>query len=525
MLETIQYDDNLPVKVQLLNIQKYPWHTHNDIQIVYIINGEVELKMTYARYHLVKNNMHFIHSQDVHGFRSVTSNNMVLILSLKMDYFTKYFPDLDTQVFTTKVSENIATYKKQLALKAHIFSIISEIHEKKKGYEGRVKEISHSLLEALYKDFRGFTVDVEKRTFEHQVSHDPVQADRISRVVSFVYQNYPYKLGLADIAEMENINSYYLSHLFQRFVGDSFRNFVSMARVEMSEAELLSTDNSIARISSDVGFSNAKYYVENFRQWFGCSPKEYRQLYRGEITGRAPRRTRELPLSCINEVIESYEEIPAFTGASQQVISSGFDMKKSTDFTRMPSTRSDAERLYRDYCPQRDCIELLKELCASPGVRNIPQTLTDTPDNIGGTFTFNGMKKPLYYLRAFLLEQSDILGGHEGHYMITVENAGSVQLLTFNENDKEAKDMEFNFFHMQGSFQITEYRLKPTRSCIKLWKQLGYRDPLSEYERGEIEKMSAPSVSWQTVTSSGSFTYSVSMEPFDIVFTTIRKTC
>ena len=198
MLETIQYDDNLPVKVQLLNIQKYPWHTHNDIQIVYIINGEVELKMTYARYHLVKNNMHFIHSQDVHGFRSVTSNNMVLILSLKMDYFTKYFPDLDTQVFTTKVSENIATYKKQLALKAHIFSIISEIHEKKKGYEGRVKEISHSLLEALYKDFRGFTVDVEKRTFEHQVSHDPVQADRISRVVSFVYQNYPYKLGLAD---------------------------------------------------------------------------------------------------------------------------------------------------------------------------------------------------------------------------------------------------------------------------------------------------------------------------------------
>ena len=85
--------------------------------------------------------------------------------------------------------------------------------------------------------------------------------------------------------------------------------------------------------------------------------------------------------------------------------------------------------------------------------------------------------------------------------------------------------MEFNFFHMQGSFQITEYRLRPTRSCIKLWKQLGYRDPLSEYEKGEIEKMSAPSVSWQTVTSSGSFTYSVSMEPFDIVFTTIRKTC
>lgn len=523
MLETIQYDDNLPVKVQLLNIQQYPWHTHNDIQIVYIINGEVELKMTYARYHLVKNNMHFIHSQDVHGFRSVTANNMVLILSLKMDYFTKFFPDLDTQVFTTKVSENIATYKKQLALKAHIFSIISEIHEKKKGYEDRVKEISHSLLEALYKDFRGFTVDVEKRTFEHQISHDPVQADRISRVVSFVYQNYPYKLGLADIAEMENINSYYLSHLFQRFVGDSFRNFVSMARVEMSEAELLSTDNSIARISSNVGFSNAKYYVENFRQWFGCAPKEYRQLYRDEITGRAPSRLRHLPLSCINEVIESYEEIPAFTGASREVISAGFDVKKKSNFTILPAGTAEAARLYRDYCPQRDCIDLLKALCTDPAARYIPQTLTDTPENIGGTFTFNGMKKPLYYLREFLLGQSDILGSCDRHYIITLENDSSIQLLVFNENDKKAENMEFNFFNMQGSFQITENRLSASRSCLTLWKQLDYRGPLSEYEKAEIEKMSAPSVSWQTVMSSGSFTYSVRMEPLDIVFATIRK--
>lgn len=200
MLQEIQYEDDLPVKVQVLQIQQYPWHVHNDIQIVYVLEGEVELKMTYARYRLTKNNVHFIHSDDVHGFRTLSNNNLVVVLSLNMDYFSKYYPHLDVQVFTTKVSENIATYKKQLALKVHMFSIISELHGKKKGYKDRIKEISHALIDALYKDFRGFTVNLESRTFEHQISHDLVQIDRISRVVGFVYMNYPYKLSLSSIA-------------------------------------------------------------------------------------------------------------------------------------------------------------------------------------------------------------------------------------------------------------------------------------------------------------------------------------
>ena len=216
MLREIEYEKDLPVKVQVLQIQQCPWHIHDDIQIIYVLEGEVELKLTYARYRLTKNNIHFIHSADVHGFRALSDDNLVIVLSLNLDYFSKYHEDLIHQIFTTKVSENIATYKKQLVLKGHIFSIISELHGQKRGYKERITEISHALIDALYQDFRGFSVDLETRTFLHQVSRDPVQIERISRIVSFVYSNYPYKLSLSTIAEKENISSYYLSHLFQR---------------------------------------------------------------------------------------------------------------------------------------------------------------------------------------------------------------------------------------------------------------------------------------------------------------------
>ena len=110
-----------------------------------------------------------------------------------MDYFSQFYPELDTQVFTTKGSEDVATYKRQLAMKAHIFAIISELYAQKRCDKTAMKDLSLELMDALYKDFRGFKVDRVNRSFEHMISHDILQIDRVSRVVSLVYKNYPYK--------------------------------------------------------------------------------------------------------------------------------------------------------------------------------------------------------------------------------------------------------------------------------------------------------------------------------------------
>ena len=523
MFEKIQYENDLPIKIEVLQIKKYPWHIHKDIQIIYVIEGEIELKMTYTRYRLVKNNIHIIHNDDVHGLRGLTKDNLVVVLSLNVDYFSKYYINLDTQVFTTRVSENIATYKKQLLLKTYIFAIISELHSKGKGYKERIIKTSQDLIDVLYKDFRGFTVNTEKRIFEHTVSHDIMQTDRISRIVSFVYQNYPYKLSLTDIAQQEGINSYYLSHLFQRLIGDSFRNFVSMTRVEMSEIELLTTDTSISQISSNVGFSNTKYYVENFKRWFGCHPKEYRQLYRDEILGRAPAPSvKELPLDSINEAIEPYEELPAFTGAASKIKSATFDLKRINSFDKMTTHMAAPRDFYAGYEPQTDCIMFLKELLEDPAKAQLPQTATDTEENKNGAFTYNGMKKPLYYLRQFLMRQYELIGAQGSWYMIT-SNGTDVQILFFNESPVESRELEFNFFHMPGNYQVTEHRLCASSSCISLWKKLDFKESLTSSEKRQIQEMSAPRISWKTVSSSGSFTCPAKVQPLDIVFVELKR--
>ena len=529
MLKKIDYEDGLPVKLEVCTIGQYPWHTHNDIQIVYVLEGEIEIKIAYARYTLVKNNIHFIHNDDVHGFKGLTKNNLVLFISFNMEYFLEFFPDLNTQVFTTKVGENVITYKKQLAIKTHIFSIISELYSKGIRYRENIQEISRDLISDLYANFRGFTLDLSSRTFEHKVPHDMLQIDRIGRVVSYIYKNYPYKLNLSEIAKAENINSYYLSHLFQQFIGDSFRNFVSMARCEMSEAELLSTDVSITQISQNVGFSNLKYYTDRFREWFGCSPKEYRQLYRGEILGNARTDVKFLPLNTIDNTIRTdYGELPVFTGASSRVMSASVNFARFENheaaLKRLPHMSSEIGKMYRDYDAHADCIAFLKEAFKNPLAINpliARCSLYDNAENPHGLFTYNGLKKPLYYLCEFLKSQHEFLVKHTGWYMITSDTR-DIQLLFFNDDDENEQDFEFSFFDAPGAYQMRISRMNRENSCITLWKQLNFKPDLTAVDKESIETISAPAMSMKLLNTSGSFTYNETLAPNEIVFVQMR---
>lgn len=522
MLEKIQYEDGLPIKVQVLKIQEYPWHMHNDIQIIYVLEGEIDLKMTYTRYYLSKNHMHFIHSDDVHGMKGLTENNLVVVLSLNMDYFSQFYPELDTQVFTTKDSEDVATYKRQLAMKAHIFAIISELYGEKRGYKNRIKELSLELMDALYKDFRGFKVDRVNRSFEHMVSHDILQVDRVSRVVSLVYKNYPYKVSLASIAEKENINTYYLSHLFQKQIGDSFRNFVSMVRVEMSEAQLLTTDASVSQISQNVGFSNAKYYVENFKEWFGCHPKEYRQLYKDQVLGKAAVRVTELPLESINDVIDSYSEFPVFIGASSIIRSAKIDVTQEPEGTIVPIRhRLIPKKLYEHYDPFVQCLSMVKALVKPP--HQLPQPpLFDSPQEAIGLQALNGLKKPQYYLYQLLYTMYETVVCSEDTYLL-VKSGEDYQLLFFNDNKGESQSYEFNLFKISGNYQITERRFQAGSSCISGWKQLDFKIQLTSQEFESIQALSIPRTAYQMISPRGSYTFSANLSANEILFLELKK--
>ena len=97
------------------------------------------------------------------------------------------------------------------------------------------------------------------------------------KIVDYIDHHSGEKLLLSDIAKNENINLYYLSHLFKSSFGIPFQEYLSKVRCEKARKQLILTDLSLLDICIGCGFSDPKYFNRNFRQQYGCTPKQYRQ--------------------------------------------------------------------------------------------------------------------------------------------------------------------------------------------------------------------------------------------------------
>lgn len=521
MFVPVQYD-NLPLKLEVLKIEDYPWHIHKDPQLFYVLKGEIELKHVFAQYHLRKDDIHIIHRDDIHGMKAITEDNLLAVVTFDVKHFSKFFPTLNYQIFSGRHNSDGIPYERQSEVKSCILSMVSTLYTKEAGYEKRLEQLAKDLLDIMYSDFRSFTINMEQRTYERQTANDVVQIDRIGRVLSYIYSNYPYKLSLADIAEQEHISSYYLSHLFQQMLGDSFRNYVSMARVEMSEVELLTTNNSISMISQHMGFSNAKYYVENFKYWFGCHPKDHRQQSQNKIIGKAPILAEEVPLEKILRTLDITDERSLFSGEASPIKLTAFDLKNAEISLRSLTNQASAvKKQYENYDPYEECIEVLKQYLKRATYDVSSRPLYDVIGSTDGLLTINGLKKPLFWLQRLLRGLYDGIAQSSEWHLIAA-SGNNIQIVFFNQMNGP-QDFEFSLFNMPGNYRITEHRISPVNSCVKLWKQLNFSMKLTEKERQEINAQCTPDISYKSVTSSGTFIYTSSLAPKEIVFTEVKK--
>lgn len=541
MLKKIVYDET-PVKVQIFELGSYPWHFHYDIQICYILAGEVELKLTYGYYHLKENDLHFIHSEDIHGFKSLTEKSNIILLSFDIEYFSALFPNLSNQVFSIHSQGETAISPSQALLRRQIFSLVLKSQTDACHCQEVLTESAVELLETLYKDFRNFMI-TDDRGWEHRVTHDVFQIDRISRIIAYIYANCNYKISLSAIADSENINAFYLSHLFQRFVGKSFREFLNMTRVETSEYELLSTDKAISKIALDVGFSNYNYYIDAFKKWFGMHPRDYRQAFRHQTIPYEAANVRELQLDEVMSLIEkdfSRVTVLENTGPQRQHITIDLSAEQQTNtpllgeqenlflsglssqlFSHLLAAKTkkneNPAQLYHRSSPQKYCIALLNKAVRNKSLA-LPHLQTiDTAMNKNGLFAINGMKKPLYYLCMFWLSLYENMVKAKPGYIVT-QGTDGCRILAFNDDPFVSKDLNFNFSNITTSYKVTEKLLTASSSCIDYWCQLNFQDPVSQEDYECIEQMTVPGVSFRIVPSTKNYQHSLLLAPLDIAY-------
>lgn len=545
MKKNINYAYNIPVRADIIEFGNYPWHMHTkDIQICYVLSGEARMKFTYGYYHLKENHIHFIHSYDIHGFQSLNGQCKMLVLSFDLDHFSKKFPNLGAQIFSVRSISADTFYTHQATLRKQIFSLAIKLmrDEKKQNHYKNINDCATEIFKTLYKDFRNFRIGEDKLS-EYRISHDSFQIDRISRIICYIYENYNSKISLAAIAADENINAYYLSHLFQRFVGKSFRDFINMTRVEMSEYEILATDKAISKIALDAGFSNYNYYIDAFIKWFGMHPKKYRNEFRAEtilekdpdcthisLYDAMPLIEKELSKIEISDIPDTKKthislnlSLKLSDKKSSTFIHSGSFINEISErlFTHIPEIRGTVNKniipanFYSRHMPHEYCISLLDAAVRKKDLSLENFQVIDTEENKNGLFAINGMKKPLYYLHMFWFELFEDLTDCGPGYIVT-RSSEDYSIIVFNDSSMLQSEMIFDFNNVSRKHKLTQKIISASHSCISYWQQLDFTPDIDQEDYRCIENMTIPETSFRIVPGMKNYQHTTRLEPMDI---------
>ncbi len=532
MKKEIIFENNSPIKIEIFNIIDYPWHFHSDMQIFYMLEGAVDLKVSQFRKKIKKGDIHVVQTGDIHGFSNGTEDNRVLILSLRNDYFNRFFPEFGNDIYSTHMANTerdkniINKLRSMIILHYCMFNLNGEDNRQKK------EQSAYDLVVFLRNNFRSITLN-DSCLLEHRNEYSRLQEGRVLRTIQHIYTNYEKKITLAQMAERENVSSFYFSHLMHKFTGKPFREFISLLRAEISEAMLLDTNYSISKIANEVGFSNYIYYVKYFKEFFGYSPAEYREKFKNDLitSPNAKVNCRDVA-SELDDYFRSYYEkmMPNMKGKTIEININQNDEdyshneKNKAGFT----ARHEIDLVFPVFSDVKENFsykgkDLETEMMApsnflkkfSQSQESLKSITVIDNKNFQGLYTYNGLKKPLYYVYNFLRKMGVNLLLKNNCYLLS-KGENSYTIILFNPN-KETMDFNVKIKNELTETRIEEHFLETSNSVISIWKNIGFI-PLSKEEVEAINFSTFPKVSLRKFEKSKIIWHQISLLRGEIVY-------
>lgn len=101
-----------------------------------------------------------------------------------------------------------------------------------------------------------------------------------TKVKNYIDEHYKEDLTLERLAEAVKANKYYLAHVFKEETGFSPIKYVMRRRLGEAQNLLISTQWSITKIATMVGYNDSNYFQKVFHKNVGLTPGHYRRHWK-----------------------------------------------------------------------------------------------------------------------------------------------------------------------------------------------------------------------------------------------------
>lgn len=264
--EIVLPDDHLPFKMFIFEGKDGSYvrdmHWHSSIEIFAVFEGELTFYLNHQECPLHAGEFLLVNSNEIHSIHAPTPNKTI-VLQIPLNIFEEYFTDEQFILFSHSHKEQDKQF----------MSILDELYqtylEKQTGYDFKVESQFYMLLYLMVSKYRKTTVNPDIIKSNKKLQH-------LSEITTYIRENYSNDLSLESLAQIFGYAPTYLSRMFQKYAGISYRDYLKSIRLEYAQRELMNTEDSISEIAVRNGFSDSRAFSKAFHKSYGVLPSKYR---------------------------------------------------------------------------------------------------------------------------------------------------------------------------------------------------------------------------------------------------------
>lgn len=239
-------------------------HTHNFIEVFYIIKGSINHLINNTTETLHTGDMYLLRPGDVHCFlreqhNSCVHRDIMFTTSLwekTLDYIDNDYLKLLYQSKPLKIQIDVDDVR-------YIEELLDQLPFQPQD-------------SAFHKSYIGIICATVSRLILEKTS------DNVSIIPSWILEliqkmKMPenYAISFTELVAPYDYNKSYMARCFKKYVGMTMTEFFILCKLNYAALLLHSTPSSIAEIANCSGFDNLSHFNRCFKRHFKCTPREY----------------------------------------------------------------------------------------------------------------------------------------------------------------------------------------------------------------------------------------------------------
>lgn len=293
-IKRINWIKGTPLGVSAYSVKSLSTQFYEDvIEIIMCLKGRIDLYCAYEKHELKEGEFVNV-DRDVY-FLDGGKDCVCASVFIDFKYLAEKYPEMRASMFVCDGRSGHPVTEAQLELQSLVLGLMSYINEnlddnfeEKNDTEKKIavdiqregqssidiiKLVADKIIKCIVDNFDILYYRVPREAFNDKYK------ERYHKMNIYLNEHCDEQISLKDLADEFHLTESYVSEMIRKS-GLSFKKIMAYIKANKSERLLLTTDDSIAEIADKCGFSDVKLYYAAFREWYRCTPRQFRERYK-----------------------------------------------------------------------------------------------------------------------------------------------------------------------------------------------------------------------------------------------------